>query len=129
MNPSKARQRLRQLQEELPALLEPFFTRDRLFPGCVYTTQRRCGRPNGRCARGQLRPGTSVSFTENGRPRSYRLTAEQRQPLEPLARHYRRFREARRQVRQRLQELLRLVDGLEERLRVSPSEYLAKVNA
>lgn len=127
MNPSKARQRLRQLQEELPALLEPFFTRGRLFPGYVYSSQRRCGRASCRCARGELHQGTSVSFVEEGRHYCYSLTAAQRGQVEPLAQSYRQFREAGREVRRTLQEVLALVEDLEASLRVSPSEYVAKM--
>lgn len=127
MTPSKARQRLRQLQQKLPDLLDPFFTRHRLFPGGVYSTQRRCGRANCRCARGERHQGTSVSFVEQGHSYCDRLTASQRATVEPLAQSYRQFREARREVRRTLHEILSLVEELEASLRVSPSEYVAEL--
>ena len=129
MSPSKARQKLRHIQQQLPELLTPFLQRDPLLPAYVYATQRKCGNPNCRCAKGQLHPGHSISFEEQGRRRCYSLTEAQRERLQPWAENYRRFRQARREFRRMLEEAQGLIAEIEEALRRSPSECVAKVKA
>ena len=129
MSPSKARQKLRQIQERMPKLLEPFFTRERLLPAYVYASPRKCGKPTCRCAQGQLHPRHSICFEHQGQRRCYSLTDDQRQALQPPAENYRRFREARRQLRQTLQDAVQLIDTLEHALCVPPQDQVDQVKA
>ena len=127
MSPSKARQKLRHLQQQLPKRLAPFFQRDPLLPAYIYDTQRKCGNPKCRCAHGQLHPGRSICFEEDGRRQCYSLTPDQRGQLQPWAENYRRFRQARRELRRTAQDAFDLIDQIELALRRSPSECVAQV--
>ena len=129
MTPSKARQKLRHIQEQLPELLQPFFTRYPLLPAYVYATQRKCGNPRCRCARGELHPRHSICFQDQGQRRCYSLTPEQRTQLQPQTDNYRRFREARRQLRRTVQDAFELIDSLERALSGSPEQAVAQVKA
>jgi hypothetical protein len=129
MTASKARQKLKQIQQKLPHMFSPFLQRDPLLPAYVYATQRKCGNPNCRCAKGQLHPGHSICFEEHGRRRCYSLTAHHRDQLGPWAENYRRFRQARRDLRRTVQQALDAIDEIEHALRRSPSECVAKVKA
>ena len=127
MTPSKARQKLRHLQVQLPKLIEPFFTREPLLPAYVYATQRKCGNPQCRCAQGELHPRHCICFQDQGRRRCYSLTSEQRAQLQPRTDNYRRFREAQRQLRRTVQDAFELIQTLEQALCGSPEQAVAQV--
>lgn len=49
----------------------------RLLRGVLYSHTRRCGRPNCRCAQGELHQTPALAYPEGGRTKTLTLTAHQ----------------------------------------------------
>lgn len=111
---SSLRSELAQVQRQLATLLEDCFGRGPLLPGSLYTLRRKCGKPNCRCARGELHESTVLSYRGQGRPRNISPSPEQIDTLRQLTEDYRRVRQARAQVVRWQRQLLKLMDALED---------------
>ena len=94
---------LRTLQRDAP-----------MVQGSLYLLRRKCGKPNCRCARGQLHTTWVLTRSEAGRSRLYAVRPEQRSRLRPLAREYRRWQLARARLVKQAAALLALIDQLAE---------------
>jgi hypothetical protein len=110
---STVRSQLRAAQQQLAELLEVFLGRDPLLPGSLYTLRRRCGKPHCHCTRGELHATTVLSYRGQGRPRNVTPAPEQLEPVRRLTQAYKRFRQARTQLRRLQREVLTLIDRLE----------------
>jgi hypothetical protein len=110
---STLRRLLRELQQQLPPLLETFLAREPLLPGSLYTLRRRCGKPTCRCAQGELHASTVLSYRGQGRPQNVSLTPEQLPAVQELTDHYRRFRQARTQLLRLEREIRAILDRIE----------------
>jgi len=81
--------------------------------GSFYRLQRKCGKPNCRCARGgQLHPAYVLTRSEAGKDRLYSVPKEQRAEVRKHAAEYRRYQRARAVLVKRHLHLLALVDQL-----------------
>jgi hypothetical protein len=106
---------LRRLQRDTP-----------MVQGSFYLQRRRCGKPNCRCARGQLHEAWVITRSEQGTHRLYMVPVAERGRLRKLTGEYRRYQRARAVLVQRQQRLLQLVDQLaEQRRRVWPEKKKA----
>lgn len=112
-NLSALRLQLRQLQQQLPPLLETFLQREPLLPGSLYTLRRRCGKPTCHCARGALHASTVLAYRGEDGPRNLSPTPGQLPALRELTDDYRRFRQARTQLLRLQRQILMLIDRLE----------------
>ena len=110
---SSLRSQLKQAQQQLPGLLQECFARDSLLPGSLYTLRRKCGKPNCRCARGELHESTVLSYRGQGRPQNISPSLEQIESLRTMTDDYRRVRQARAKLVRWQRQLLALVDALE----------------
>ena len=110
---SSLRQQLRELQQELPLLLEDFLGREPLLPGSLYTLRRRCGKPTCHCAGGEPHASMALSYRGQGRRRNIILPPEHVRAVRRLADDYRQFRQARTRLLQLQRQMLKLVDGIE----------------
>ncbi len=110
---SALRAQLTQAQQQLPELLEDCFGREPLLPGSLYTLRRKCGKPNCRCARGELHESTVLSYRGQGRPQNISPPPEQIESLRKMTDDYRRVRQARAKLVRWQRQLLALVDALE----------------
>lgn len=110
---SSLRLQLRSLEPQFPLLLETFLGRSPLLRGSLYTLRRRCGKPTCRCARGALHASTVLAYRGQGGPRNLAPAPEQLPALRQLTDDYRRFRQARRQLRRLQRQLLALLDRIE----------------
>src|SRR5208283_5139312 len=97
-NLSTLRQELRELQQQLPSLLEAFLGREPLLPGSLYTLRRRCGKPTCHCARGEPHASTVLSYRGQGRPQNITPPPEHLRAVQQLTNDYRLFRQARSQA-------------------------------
>lgn len=61
--------------------------------GTVVTHRRRCGKPNCRCADGELHEEVVLSYSSQSRARSVRLPAELIEPVRAATARYRQARE------------------------------------
>jgi len=110
---SSLRQQLQQLQQRVPPLLEAFLGREPLLPGSLYILRRRCGKPNCRCAEGELHASTVLSYRGRGRPQNITPPPEKLAEVRKLADAYRQFRKARTRLLRLQRQLLTLVDHIE----------------
>jgi hypothetical protein len=118
---SRLRQKLWQAYRALARTLRLLQRDAPMVQGSLYLLRRKCGKPNCRCARGQLHATWVLTRSEAGRSRLYAVGAEQRGPLRPLAREYRRWQLARAHLVKQTAKLLALIDELaEQRLQPWP---------
>ncbi len=94
---------LRALQRDAP-----------MVQGSLYLLRRKCGKPTCRCARGELHPTWVLTRSEAGQHRLYAVPVDQRGPLRPLAREYRRWQRTRALLVKQSARLLALIDQLAE---------------
>ena len=121
---SSLRSQLTQAQQQLAGLLEDCFGREPLLPGSLYTLRRKCGKPNCRCARGELHESTVLSYRGQGRPQNISPPPEQIDTLRQRTDDYRRVRQARAKLVRWQGELLKLVDALEAaRVQLGEAEF------
>jgi len=119
---SSLRQQLRELQQQLPALLEAFLGREPLLPGSLYTLRRRCGKPTCHCARGEPHASIVLSYRGRGRPQNITPSPEHISAVRKLTDGYREFRQARTQLLRLQRQVLKLIDGMEA-LRIQEGEH------
>lgn len=101
---------LRALQREAP-----------MVQGSLYLLRRKCGKPNCRCARGQLHATWVLTRSEAGRSRLYPVPTDQRGTLRPLTREYRRWQRTRALLIKQSARLVSLIDQLaDQRLQTWP---------
>lgn len=101
---------LRRLQRSQPMLR-----------GSFYLLRRKCGKPNCRCATGQLHASYVLTRSEAGKDRLYPVPKEQRAEVRKHAAEYRRYQRARAVMVKRHLRLLALVDDIaEQRLLIWP---------
>ncbi|MBF8285991.1 MAG: hypothetical protein HW378_4906 [Anaerolineales bacterium] len=101
---------LRALQRDAP-----------MVQGSLYLLRRQCGKPTCRCARGHLHATWVLTRSEAGKSRLYSVPPDQRGPLRPLAREYRRWQRARAQLVKQSVRLVALIDQLaDQRLQAWP---------
>jgi len=110
---SSLRLQLRQLQNQIPPLLETFLRREPLLPGSLYTLRRRCGKPSCHCAHGELHASTVLSYRGQGRPQNVTPPSDRLEEVRTLTDDYRRFRKTRTQLLRLQRQLLTLVDRIE----------------
>lgn len=85
-----------------------------MVPGTLYLLRRKCGKPNCRCAQGELHASWVLTRSESGRSRLYVVPANQRGRLRPLTREYRLWQLARARLVKQSAALVVRVDELAE---------------
>jgi hypothetical protein len=85
-----------------------------MIQGSFYLLRRKCGKPNCRCARGQLHPAYVLTRSEAGQDRLYPVPKDQRATVRKGAAEYRRYQRARAVLGKRHLQLLALVDHMAE---------------
>lgn len=91
--------------------------------GSFYLLRRKCGKPNCRCATGELHATYVLTRSEQGKDRLYTVPKEQRAHVRKWAAEYRRYQRARAVLARRQARLLALVDLMaEQRLLVWPQK-------
>ena len=68
---------------------------DPMVQGSFYLLRRKCGKPNCRCAHGQLHATYVLTRSEQGKDRLYTVPQEQRAQVRKWAAEYRRYQRAR----------------------------------
>jgi hypothetical protein len=113
------RQQLWRVYQAAGRTLRHLQRQDSLTPGSFYLQKRRCGKPNCRCARGELHQAWVISRSQGGASRTFMVPAEQRARLRQLTWEYRRYQRARALLARRQGQLLALADRMAE-LRMVP---------
>jgi uncharacterized protein DUF6788 len=109
---SRLRQELWRDYRALGRLLRTLCAPELLTPGSFYLMRRKCGKPNCRCARGQLHPAWVLTRSEAGRHKLYGVPASERARLRQRAAAYRRWQRARASFVKQTAALLARADQL-----------------
>jgi hypothetical protein len=109
---SQLRQRLWLTYRALARTLRTLQRDQPMVQGSLYSLRRKCGKPNCRCARGELHATWVLTRSEAGRSRLYPIHAEQRGRLRLLTREYRRWQLARARLVKQSTEMVALIDQL-----------------
>lgn len=114
---SRLRRQLLDLHEELRRDLDPILEeRGPLIRGFLGSRARVCGKPSCRCAQGELHASKYLSASDDGQIRQVHVPASDEMRVAEGVKRYRRFRQARAQLAQKLSavrsRLLELVDAL-----------------
>ena len=92
---SQLRQQLRRAHDAAGRILKLLLRDQPLPPGSFYLQKRRCGKPNCRCARGQLHTAWVITRSQDGATRTFMVPAQERARLRQLTWEYRRYHRAR----------------------------------
>jgi hypothetical protein len=111
---SKLRQQLWRAYAALATTLRRLQRSEPMVQGSFYLLRRRCGKPNCRCARGDLHPAYVLTRSEAGKDRLYTVPKAQRAEVRKWAAEYRRYQRARAVLVKRHLRLLALVDQIAE---------------
>ena len=109
---SRLRQRLWRDYRALARSLRLMTSDQPLVPGSCYLMRRKCGKPNCRCARGELHPVWVLTRSEAGHHKLYVVPASQRARIRRLAAAWRRSQRARAGFVKQGASLLALADEL-----------------
>jgi hypothetical protein len=113
-NPSRLRQRLKNLAQEIPSLVQLVLERTPLWRGLVHDARRKCGKPNCRCADGAPHVSTVLSDRSGDKQRNFTLAGRDLALFTRLTEDYREVRKARARFVRITGEMLDLFDRLEE---------------
>lgn len=108
----RLRQQLWRSYAAMAATLRRLQRSEPMVQGSFYLLRRKCGKPNCRCARGQLHPAYVLTRSEAGKDRLYPVPREQRAEVRKRAAEYRRYQRARAVLVKRHLRLLALVDQI-----------------
>ena len=108
----KLRQQLWRAYAALAPTLRRLQRSEPMVQGSFYLLRRKCGKPNCRCARGQLHPAYVLTRSEAGTDRLYPVPKEQRAEVRKRAAEYRRYQRARAVLVKRHLRLLALADQI-----------------
>jgi hypothetical protein len=118
---STLRQQLWRAYAALAHTLRRLQRSDPMVQGSFCLLRRKCGKPNCRCAAGQLHATYVLTRSEQGQDRLYTVPKDQRARVRQWAAEYRRYHRARALLAKRHLQLLALVDQMaEQRLLVWP---------
>ena len=120
---SRLRQKLWRTYVALAQTLRQLHRSQPMVQGSYYRLRRKCGKPNCRCASGQLHASWVLTRSERGKDRLYTVPEDQRARLRQWAAEYRRYQRARAVLIKRHGQLLALVDQMaEQRLLAWPEK-------
>jgi len=123
---STLRQQLWRVYAALPVTLRALQRDLPMVQGSFYRLRRKCGKPNCRCARGELHESWVITRSEQGQDRIYSIPADQRAQLRQWTGEYRRYQRARAVLVKRHLKLVQLIDRMAElRLRSWPPQVPA----
>jgi hypothetical protein len=111
---SKLRQQLWRAYAALATTLRRLQRSEPMVQGSFYLLRRKCGKPNCRCASGQLHASYVLTRSEAGKDRLYPVPKEKRAEVRTWAAEYCRYQRARAVLTKRHLHLLDLVDQIAE---------------
>jgi hypothetical protein len=122
-NLSPLRQKLRRAYAALARTLRQLQRDQPMVQGSFYLLRRKCGKPNCRCASGQLHASWVLTRSEAGKDRIYSVHKAQRAQVRRWALEYRRYQRARAALAKAHPQLLALADQMAgQRLLVWPEK-------
>ena len=114
---SRIRQKLKRSEESRATSLKKILQeRGPIRRGSFVTVQRKCGKPNCRCASGEGHPAKYLSVKEGGKTRMVFVPSGAEMKVKEEAGRYRRFRQARAKLAKLAKQSLQLIDELQRTL-------------
>jgi hypothetical protein len=111
---SRLRQRLNEKLSELERILKPAFEHDPLFPGALYLSRHRCGKPHCRCSTsGELHRALRLQIRFRDGIANRCRSEEEAAFWRPRTEAYQGLREAERSFRRWQKDVLELLDAIE----------------
>ena len=117
---SRLRRELRRLEDARSVHLETILrARGPLRRGAFVTVQRKCGKPNCRCAQGEGHPAKYLSVKDGGQTRMIYVPSSQEVRIAQEAEQYRQYRQARAMLAKLNRQALAVIDELEQALQAT----------
>lgn len=118
---SDLRAKLLKNQQLLQQLMDTFNARSAMLPGSLYQLNRKCGKENCRCTKGQLHSSTVLAY--RGQEKTQTITPDQEHlnHIKQMTDDYRRFRKRRAELVKLQKETLAIVEKIQQ-LRVQEGE-------
>lgn len=110
---SRLRSSLQQAVEELRQLIEPFFDDSPVIAGSVYEIKRKCGKPNCKCARGELHRRMVLSTKIEGKTKLHSIPKGALVETRIKTERRRKLRRARARINVLHREILDTIDEME----------------
>ena len=104
---SRLRKSLTGMASEYRRMVLTLAHRQPMVKGSLYQMQRKCGKPNCRCAEGQPHGSMVLSWSEGGRTRLLSVPEKRLDELRQQTEQYQRFRKARARLVQLHKSMLR----------------------
>ena len=117
---SRLRKSLAELTSELRGLSPILSDHRPMVKGSVYRMERKCGKPNCRCATGKPHSSMVLSWSEGGRTRLLSVPEKRLDEVKRLTEQYQRFRRARARLVQLHNKMLDVVNRIEAARRREP---------
>ena len=110
---SQLRQSLGRLANEIRQIIEPFFSDKPVIKGSVYELKTKCGKPECKCAKGQLHHRMVLSASEKGKTRLRAIPRGFLVEVKSKVRCYQELRRARVRLIEVHKKMLHLIDEME----------------
>jgi len=110
---SQLRQSLGRLANEIRQIIEPFFSDKPVIKGSVYELKTKCGKPECKCAKGQLHHRMVLSASEKGKTRLRAIPRGFLVEVKSKVRCYQELRRARVRLIEVHKKMLHLMDEME----------------
>jgi len=110
---SQLRQSLGRLAGEVRQIIEPFFSDTPVIKGSVYELKTKCGKPECKCAQGQLHHRMVLSASEKGKTRLRAIPRGFLVEVQTKVRRYQQLRRARVRLIEVHKKMLQLTDEME----------------
>ncbi len=110
---SQLRQSLARLTNEIRQIVEPFFSDKPVIKGSVYELKTKCGKPECKCAKGQLHHRMVLSASEKGKTKLRAIPRGFLVEIQIKVRRYQELRRARARLVEVQREMLRVIDEME----------------
>jgi len=110
---SQLRQSLGRLANEIRQIIEPFFSDKPVIKGSVYELKTKCGKPECKCAKGQLHHRMVLSASEKGKTRLRAIPRGFLVEVKSRVRCYQQLRRARVRLIEVHKKMLQVIDEME----------------
>jgi len=110
---SRLRQSLVQLADEVRQLVDPFLSDKPVIKGSVYELKRKCGKPDCKCAQGELHRSMVVSASEKGKTKLRVIPRGSLVEVESKVKRYQKLRRVRTRLVEVHKKILQVIDEME----------------
>jgi hypothetical protein len=110
---SQLRQSLARLSTEISRIVEPFFSDKPVIKGSVYELKTKCGKPQCRCAKGQLHHRMVLSASDKGKTKLRAIPRGFVVEVHNKVRSYQQLRRARVRLIEVHKKIIEVIDEME----------------